>query len=124
LTGPAAIGGPGMEQHCVRDNMKRIILLCLILSASACAMLGRGPASKYTPDQLASHNSEKDCWFSMHGRVYDVTKFIPHHPGGRAILEACGKDATVLFETRPMGSGKPHSFFAKLRARAYRIGAL
>ena len=87
-------------------------------------MLGHGPTSKSTPKEIAAHNTRADCWFSMRGRIYDVTKFIPHHPGGDAILEACGKDATALFETRPMGSGKPHSFFAKLRARIYRIGAL
>jgi acyl-lipid (8-3)-desaturase len=104
--------------------VKKTILLVLILPAAACAILGHSRAKTYTPEEIAAHNSENDCWFSIRGRVYDVTKFIPHHPGGRAILEACGKDATVLFETRPMGSGKPHSFLAKLRARSFRIGGL
>lgn len=115
---------PGGAICYIDRTMKKLFLLALFVSASACAMLGHGPSAKYAPAQVAAHNSASDCWFSMHGRIYDVTKFVPKHPGGAAILEACGKDATALFETRPMGSGKPHSFFAKLRARSYRIGGL
>jgi cytochrome b involved in lipid metabolism len=29
--------------------------------------------------------------------VYDVTKFIPDHPGGDAILRNAGKDSTAGF---------------------------
>jgi cytochrome b involved in lipid metabolism len=58
--------------------------------------------------------------------VYDVTKFIEasKHPGGEAIVEGCGKDATVLFATRPMGSGTPHSEKAYGFLTSFYIGDL
>ncbi len=28
------------------------------------------------------HNVETDCWISVRGKVYDVTEWIPKHPGG------------------------------------------
>lgn len=52
----------------------------------------------FTMTQVSQHNSAKDCWLVVDGSVYDVTKFIPNHPGGNEILQGCGKDATALFE--------------------------
>jgi cytochrome b involved in lipid metabolism len=66
-------------------------------------------AKTFTMEEIAQHSSKEDCWLLISGKVYDVTKNIPVHPGGAAILQGCGKDATTLFETRPMGSGTPHS---------------
>ncbi|MBR9690274.1 cytochrome b5 domain-containing protein [Candidatus Woesearchaeota archaeon] len=74
--------------------------------------------------ELATHNSRDDCWLSIDGHVYDVTAFIGSHPGGEAILQGCGTDATTLFETRPMGSGKPHSDNARILLETYYIGDL
>ena len=35
----------------------------------------------------------------MHGKVYDLTKFLPEHPGGqKIILKYAGKDATAAFD--------------------------
>lgn len=50
-----------------------------------------------SPAEIAKHNSENDCWAIVDGLVYDLTTYISYHPGGRAILEACGTDATDLF---------------------------
>lgn len=49
--------------------------------------------------EVAKHNTEKDCWVIVHGRAYDVTDFLPEHPGGmKIILKYAGKDATEAFE--------------------------
>ncbi|KAK9447203.1 FMN-dependent dehydrogenase-domain-containing protein [Limtongia smithiae] len=49
--------------------------------------------------ELADHRSSKSCWVVLHGAVYDLTSFLPHHPGGaRAILTRAGKDATKEFD--------------------------
>jgi cytochrome b involved in lipid metabolism len=78
------------------------------------------PAVKeFTIDEIAKHNLKEDCWLLISGKVYNVTKNVPVHPGGEAILQGCGKDATTLFETRPMGSGTPHSE----KARGYLANA-
>lgn len=74
--------------------------------------------------EVGLHNSAQDCWLTVNGKVYDVTDFISVHPGGQAILEGCGKDATQLFESRPMGSGTPHSDNAKNLMKNYYIGEL
>lgn len=79
---------------------------------------------EFTLEDVAAHSSEDDCWMAIGGKVYDVTKNVGVHPGGKAMLEGCGKDATALFETRPMGSGTPHSDKARqYLAKAY-IGDL
>ncbi len=44
------------------------------------------------------------------------------HPGGHAIYEGCGTDATTLFETRPSGTGTPHSANARSILEKYYIG--
>ena len=49
-------------------------------------------------DQLASHDRPTDCWIAVDGRVFDVTRFLNDHPGGKKVLtRMCGKDATEQF---------------------------
>ncbi|TFY72963.1 hypothetical protein EVG20_g5 [Dentipellis fragilis] len=49
--------------------------------------------------QLLEHNKKEDIWALIHGKVYDVTKFLDEHPGGdEVILSEAGKDATEAFE--------------------------
>lgn len=55
----------------------------------------------YTAADVAQHNSETSCWLILSGKVYDVTKFIPSHPGGEKILRWCGVDATQMFARHP-----------------------
>lgn len=79
-----------------------------------------------TMDEVAKHNTPQDCWMVIEGTVYDVTPFIAAgmHPGGEAILEGCGIDATELFNTRPMGDNTPHSEKARGIAQEYALGPL
>jgi len=74
--------------------------------------------------EISQHNSSEDCWLAINGKVYDVTDYIPSHPAGNTILEGCGTDATELYETRPMGSGTPHSEDARELLNDYYIGDL
>lgn len=60
------------------------------------------PAKKvlkeFTAEEVAKHNSEKDCWVIVNGQVLDVTAFLAEHPGGKkAILLFAGKDASEEF---------------------------
>lgn len=46
---------------------------------------------KVSQSELASHNTEADCWIAYQGNVYDVTGYVPIHPGGAAqIVPLCG----------------------------------
>ncbi len=75
---------------------------------------------------IALSESDLDrCITVIHDKVYDVTKFASEeHPGGELIFKACGKDGTILFEARPMGSKTPHSTEARKILEQYYIGDL
>ena len=52
----------------------------------------------FTPEQVATHNKENDCYIIIKGIVYDVTKFLPVHPAGKKILlNYAGTDASEIF---------------------------
>ncbi|CAL5020599.1 unnamed protein product [Urochloa decumbens] len=73
----------------------------------------------YSFQEVGKHNSRKDCWLVIAGKVYDVTAFMEEHPGGDEVLLACtGKDATADFED--IG----HSDDAKEMMPQYLIGEL
>jgi len=52
----------------------------------------------YTLDQVKDHNSREDCWIVINDKVYDITDFIPIHPGGTImIVRVAGTDASDYF---------------------------
>lgn len=54
---------------------------------------------KLTGEEISKHNSRESCWVIVHGKAYDVTEFLPEHPGGpKIILKYAGKDATEEYE--------------------------
>jgi len=54
---------------------------------------------KITWEELEKHNVASDCWLAVRIKVYDVTKWVPKHPGGvDPIALNGGRDATQLFE--------------------------
>eukprot|EP00756_Hemistasia_phaeocysticola_P007151 Hpha_TRINITY_DN14142_c1_g1::TRINITY_DN14142_c1_g1_i1::g.11148::m.11148 len=58
------------------------------------------------------HNKESDCWVIVLNKVYDVTQWVPEHPGGSMlIMQLAGKDASVAFERAR------HSDAARLKLR-------
>lgn len=53
---------------------------------------------------IAKHNSNDDCWIILGNdknggpKVYDVTKYLDDHPGGReVIMDHAGKAALLFF---------------------------
>jgi len=51
-----------------------------------------------TSTEVAAHNSRESCWSTINGNVYDLTSWIPEHPGGeQAILQLCGTDGSAKF---------------------------
>lgn len=65
----------------------------------------RGPKvfGKWTRAEVAAHDKATDLWLiirdkpSGEWRVYDMTDYVEEHPGGYAILNNAGGDATVGF---------------------------
>ena len=61
-----------------------------------------------TRTQLASHKTQADCWIAYKGVVYDITAWLPRHPGSAAaIAPYCGtaEEFAAAF-SRQHGSGK------------------
>lgn len=54
---------------------------------------------EYTIKEVSKHNKLNDAWLIINNKVYNVTKWIPNHPGGNIILNGIGKDATGLFNS-------------------------
>uniref|UniRef100_A0A674JWB0 Cytochrome b5 heme-binding domain-containing protein n=1 Tax=Terrapene triunguis TaxID=2587831 RepID=A0A674JWB0_9SAUR len=53
----------------------------------------------FTLAEVAKRNSSREAWLVIHGRVYDVGRFLDEHPGGEEVLlEQAGRDATESFE--------------------------
>eukprot|EP00250_Pteridium_aquilinum_P004280 c14504_g1_i1 orf=313-1734(+) len=71
----------------------------------------------YTSQEVLSHSVPEDCWLIIHGKVYDVTSWIPHHPGGTLIYVNAGKDSTHLFDSY-------HPLYVRNMLERYCIGAL
>lgn len=80
--------------------------------------------------EVSEHSTESDCWTYVGDKVYDITEYIPRHPGGDSILQACGADGTSLFQEREtsdgeqVGSGQPHSANAESQLKQLYIGDL
>ncbi|TVY19488.1 Cytochrome b5 reductase 4 [Lachnellula arida] len=58
------------------------------------------PYLKVPPSLLRQFTGRKgkDAWTVLGGKVYNITPYLPYHPGGEAELMRCaGKDGTRLF---------------------------
>jgi cytochrome b involved in lipid metabolism len=74
----------------------------------------------YSMAQVKTHDSASSCWSVVDGNVYDLTRWIGKHPGGRArILQMCGKDGTAAFRGEHGRERGPNNDL-----KAYRIGEL
>jgi len=76
----------------------------------------------YSPNDVRGHNKAKDVWVIMNGAVYDITQFLPNHPGGEEIvLEHAGLDITEVFRS---ASVHQHSSGAFETLKTLKIGGL
>ncbi|KAM3965655.1 cytochrome b5 reductase 4 [Aphomia sociella] len=58
-----------------------------------------GRVRPVSPAELAAHNTQNDAWLAIRGRVYNITHYLPYHPGGpEELMRGAGIDATQLFD--------------------------
>ena len=80
----------------------------------------KASASGYTMAQVRKHANAASCWTVISGNVYDLTKWVNRHPGGRArILSLCGKDGTAAFRAEHGKEKQPNQVLA-----GYKLGPL
>lgn len=93
----------GGHHHKWRARMKDWFLL-------PCSHVPKRPEG-ITRDELSRNNGQltitdpstgvrakSKCWIAVDGFVYDVTQFIPYHPGGELIFQdVLGRDCTAEF---------------------------
>ncbi|THH31515.1 hypothetical protein EUX98_g2675 [Antrodiella citrinella] len=48
---------------------------------------------------LKEHNKKDDAWSAFNGKVYNITHYLPFHPGGeKELMRVAGRDGTKLFD--------------------------
>lgn len=74
----------------------------------------------FSLEDVAQHSGESSCWSAINGSVYDLTSWIPKHPGGsQAILRLCGKDGSDAFNRQHGGRAMQQQILD-----GYKIGVL
>ena len=49
--------------------------------------------------EIRKHSTRDDFWTIIRGKVYNLTQYLPYHPGGVDILmSTAGRDGTALFD--------------------------
>ncbi|THH10041.1 hypothetical protein EW145_g1588 [Phellinidium pouzarii] len=68
------------------------------LKESGADLRGVDTLLRVTPSMLKQHNKKDDAWSAFNGKVYNITPYLPFHPGGeKEIMRAAGRDGTKLF---------------------------
>jgi protoporphyrinogen oxidase/cytochrome b involved in lipid metabolism len=80
---------------------------------------GKIKKKAFTLDEVKKHNKKGDAWTIIDNKVYNISSWIPKHPGGEIIMQAVGKDASQLF----IAHGHP-SYVRKTILPKYIIGTL
>ncbi len=80
----------------------------------------KASVSGYTMAEVRKHANAASCWTVISGNVYDLSKWVNRHPGGRArILSLCGKDGTAAFRAEHGKERQPNQVLA-----GYKLGPL
>ena len=80
----------------------------------------KASVSGYTMAEVRKHANAASCWTVISGDVYDLSKWVNRHPGGRArILSLCGKDGTAAFRAEHGKERQPNQVLA-----GYKLGPL
>jgi cytochrome b involved in lipid metabolism len=95
--------------------------LAATLAPSTQAQNPQAAQKSYSLKDVALHDKADNCWMAIHGKVYNLTTYLPEHPSRPEIIERwCGKEASEAYDTKT--KGRPHSQDADSQLGAYLIG--
>lgn len=59
----------------------------------------KGKRFSVTTEELSKHSKIDDCYISIRGKVYNITRYMDYHPGGVSeLFRGAGIDGTKLFD--------------------------
>ncbi|KAI0775124.1 cytochrome b5-like heme/steroid binding domain-containing protein [Trametes elegans] len=68
------------------------------LKKSGQNLRGTDTLLRVTPSMLKEHRTRDDAWSSFGGKVYNITPYLPYHPGGeKELMRVAGRDGSKLF---------------------------
>ncbi|KIM39895.1 hypothetical protein M413DRAFT_446813 [Hebeloma cylindrosporum] len=68
------------------------------LKSSGADLRGVDTLLRIPPSVLKQHNKRDDAWSAFNGKVYNMTAYLPFHPGGeKELMRVAGRDGTQLF---------------------------
>lgn len=68
--------------------------------------------------EVSKHASTDDCWVAVAGNAYDLSDWLPRHPGGPSKIDRiCGTEATAEFTKKHGEEQRPHTTLEQ-----YKIG--
>jgi len=70
----------------------------------------------FSRKEVAKHDKVDDCWIIIENKVYNVTNWIPQHPGGLYITKNAGGESTKLFQSIP------HRRWAYYKMKEFYVG--
>ena len=88
--------------------MKNKLKLLLTSTAVLVSVFSTANAASKTMtlSEVATHNSQSDCFQVINNKVYDLTNYMSQHPGGaEEIIAYCGKEATAAYDSIRRGRG-------------------
>ncbi len=103
-------------------TMKTLAVAAATTAIACTAFVAPASAAtkSYTIAQVKTHKSSSNCWAAINGGVYNLTSWIPMHPGGAGIIKSlCGTDATAMFNGRHGGQSRPAGILA-----TFKVGTL
>ncbi|CAK1602573.1 unnamed protein product [Parnassius mnemosyne] len=74
----------------------------------------------FRAEEVSKHNNKNSFWVTYRHGVYDITSFLPSHPGGEQIYNAAGYSIEPFWNV--YGMHKTHEVYELLES--YRIGNL
>ena len=80
-----------VSQETVTPTISEIVQPTLAISSSPIALTST--TQGFTMQEVAQHNSQSDCYVAYQGTVYNITSYLPNHPGGiRKATQMCGQN--------------------------------
>jgi cytochrome b involved in lipid metabolism len=103
---PALFPALGSVQRASTTSRKQILapghspLDWARLTTSGKDLRGVPRLGHYTAQEVKSHRYKHDAWTILNGRVYNITHYMPFHPGGeKDLMRIAGRDGTQLFRS-------------------------